>query len=194
MSVLLGVVFFMLIQAGLKHHWKKGIAIASGVILGDLIYVVLAIGFTGFISNFLKDHADAISIVGGVVLLIMGVTTMLSTRKIVDDTEEMSGFQNTRDFFLKPFFVNLLNPANAAWWLGLYSISPALSYDISAKVAFAIGAVGTVFFTEIGVAIGASKLKKWISVKRLKKVDFFVGAALMLFGIRLLLKGLGIWE
>ena len=37
MSVSLGVVFFMLIQAGLIGGIRKGLPIALGVILGDLI-------------------------------------------------------------------------------------------------------------------------------------------------------------
>lgn len=193
MSVLLGVVFFMLIQAGLKHHWKKGITIASGVIAGDIIYVVLAIGFTGYISMFLRDHQNSISLIGGLVLCIMGISTFLSTRKIHEDAGQMSKMRHASDFFIKPFFINLLNPANAAWWLGLYSIPPAVGYDMPAKIAFAAGAVGTVFFTEIGVAAGASRLKKYITESTLKKVDLTVGAVLVLFGLRLLLKGAGIW-
>ncbi|MBL7811965.1 MAG: LysE family transporter [Bacteroidetes bacterium] len=190
MSVLLGVIFFMLIQTGVKHGYKKGITIASGVIAGDIVFVILAIGFTGYISRFLAQHSDKVSITGGIVLLIMGVFTYLQERKLNQTDKPLKGMKHTRDFFIKPFFINLLNPANAAWWLGLYSIPPALNYTTPHKIVFAIGAVGTVFFTEIGIAVAADKLKKFIKPVILKRVDSVVAAALILVGLHLLAKGI----
>jgi len=191
MSVLLGVIFFMLIQVGIKHDWKKGFTIAAGVISGDILFVIFAIGFTGIIQKFLESNGNAISICGGLVLLIMAVTTFVQGRGNIGIGENTSGLQNARDFYLKPFIINLLNPANAAWWLGLYSIPPALDYDISQKIIFAVGAVSTIFFTEVGVAFGASKLKNLLTKKLLKRVDYVVGTALVFFGIRLIATGLG---
>jgi threonine/homoserine/homoserine lactone efflux protein len=39
MSILLGVVFFLLIQAGIQYGTKKGVIIAAGVVAGDLIFL-----------------------------------------------------------------------------------------------------------------------------------------------------------
>ena len=54
MSVMLGAIFFMLIQTGVKHGYKKAFIIASGVIVCDILFVILAISFTGLIRDFLK--------------------------------------------------------------------------------------------------------------------------------------------
>jgi L-lysine exporter family protein LysE/ArgO len=191
MSVLLGVIFFMLIQVGIKHDWKKGFTIASGVITGDILFVALAIGFTGYIRYFLREHESAISIFGGSVMLVMGVVTFAQSRGNMDISENTSTLRSARDFYLKPFVINLVNPANAAWWLGLYSMPPALNYETDQKIVFAAGAVATVFFTEVGVAAAASKLKKYITVRILKRIDAVVGTALLLVGLRLVLKGGG---
>lgn len=189
MSVLLGVIFFMLIQAGIRHGYKKGFSIAAGVITGDIIFIILAIGFTGYISQFLTEHENQVSMLGGAVLVIMGAAAFMKRREL-DTMEKPSRMKSTRDYFLKPFFINLLNPANAAWWLGLFSIPPALNYQTDQKIIFASGAVLTVFFTEVGVAAAASGLKKYIRPRTLKMVDTTVGVVLLLVGARLLIKAL----
>ncbi len=189
MSVLLGVIFFMLIQVGLKHGWKHGITIAFGVITGDILFVVLAIGFTAYISAFLKTQEHTASIIGGLVLLVMGLSTIFKKRNLTQETE-LSGMRKARDFYLKPFIINLLNPANAAWWLGLYSMPPAVNYNLQQKIVFAFGAVLTVFFTEVGIAATASRLKSYITPKILKNVDYAAGLVLLAFGIKLVWSGL----
>lgn len=189
MSVLLGVIFFMLIQAGIRHGYKKGFTIAAGVITGDIIFIILAIGFTGYIGRFLTEHEHQVSMLGGAVLMVMGAAAFLKKREL-DTLEKPSRMKSARDYFLKPFAINLLNPANAAWWLGLFSIPPALNYQTDQKIIFASGAVLTVFFTEVGVAAAASGLKKYIRPKTLKVVDTTVGVVLLLVGARMLIKAL----
>lgn len=192
MSVLLGVIFFMLIQAGIRHGYKKGFSIAAGVITGDLLFVILAIGFTAAISEFLKSHDGKVALAGGMLLMIMGVASLFKKREPVQLDKPVSRLSNARDFYFKPLIINLLNPANAAWWLGLYSVPPALNYALDQKIVFAAGALGTVFWTEVGVAAAASGLKKFISPKTLKRVDTVVGIVLIIIGLRLLQKAAGL--
>lgn len=192
MSVLLGVIFFMLIQAGLKYHWKKGFNIAAGVITGDILFVILAISFTGAIASFLAKNENTIATVGGAVLLVMGMAAMLKKREIPPGDVKISSLKNAHDFYFKPLLINLVNPANAAWWLGLYSMPPALHYATDQKIIFAAGAICTVFFTEVGVAATASRLKKYITPSTIRKVDKGVGLLLIAVGLRLILKGTGI--
>jgi len=193
MSVLLGVIFFMLIQTGIKHGPKKGWAIAAGVVSGDIIFVFLAITFTAYISEFLKHHENKASFFGGIVLLIMGFTTFIKKRKNIEEDSKISKAKYTRDFFIKPFIVNFANPANAAWWIGLYSIPPAVNYFLDQKIIFAFGAISTVFFTEVGIAYGAAALKKFITPKILKRIDMVVGVALIFVALRLLSAAVGIF-
>ena len=189
MSILLGAIFFMLIQAGLQHGYKKAYIIASGVITGDIIFITITISFTAFISLFLKEHKTAIFLVGGILITLMGIIALF--KKPTEIEKQSSGFGNAKDYYIKPFLVNFLNPGNAAWWLGLYSLPPASDYLLNQKIAFACGAVLTVFFTEIGVAYGASKLKKYMSTKILKRVDIFAGIFFILLGMRLFANAAG---
>jgi threonine/homoserine/homoserine lactone efflux protein len=194
MSVLLGVIFFMLIQASLNHGPQKGWVIASGVISGDIIFVILAIGFTRYIQDFLTAYESYVNLAGGLVLLGIGISNIRKKRVNPALGDAVSGVKSARDFYFKPFIINLLNPANAMWWLGLYSVQPAVHYDLTQKILFAVGAIGAVFFTEVAIAYAASGLRKYITAERLHRVDLMVGAVLMGFGFWLLIKsGAGLW-
>ncbi|MFN5251491.1 MAG: LysE family translocator [Bacteroidota bacterium] len=194
MSVLLGVIFFMLIQASLNHGPQKGWVIASGVISGDILFVILAIGFTRYIQEFLTAYEPYVNLVGGLVLLVIGISNIRKKRGNPDLGDAAKEVHSTRDFYFKPFLINLLNPANAMWWLGLYSVRPAVHYDLTQKIIFASGAIGAVFFTEVAIAYAASGLRRYITAERLQRVDVTVGLVLMGFGVWLFIKaGAGFW-
>lgn len=190
MSVLLGAVFFMLINTGLKYNYKKAYYIAAGVITGDILFVILAIQFTKFIKLFLQQHQLIIAILGGTVLIIIGVSNILKRRKLSEDTLEKKKFANLSDFYIKPLIINLLNPANALWWLGLYAAKPAADYDGTQKILFAAAAVATVFWTEIAVAYSAQKLKKYTNDLWIKRIDVSVGLVFIGIGLVMILKNL----
>jgi len=188
MSILLGVVFFMLIQAGIQHGTKKGVIIASGVISGDIIFLSLAIGFTAAISDFLQKYQHLISLLGGLLLLMMGLWMWLKKRRVGEENKEVKGLKSARDFFIKPFVINILNPANAAWWLGLYTFPPASAYGLQQKIIFGAFALLAIFSTEVGIAAGASLLKKYIKEKWLKKVDKAVAIVMFIMGLNLMIR------
>lgn len=190
MSILLGVVFFLLIQAGIQHGTQKGMIIALGVICGDIIFLSLAIGFTAAISDFLHKHQQIIGLLGGLLLWVMGLWMWTKKRRIGEENKEIGGLRTARDFFIKPFFINLLNPANAAWWLGLYGFPPASGYGLSQKIVFGGFAILAIFSTEVGIAAGASMLKKYIKEKWLKKVDKLVAIVMFVMGLNLLSRAL----
>jgi len=62
-----------------------------------------------------------------------------------------------------------MNPANAAWWLSLYSIAPMNQYAIESKVVFGIAAIIAIFLSEVGIAYSALFLKRWLSEANIKK-------------------------
>lgn len=189
MSILLGVVFFLLIQAGIQYGTKKGVIIAAGVVAGDLIFLSLSIGFTAAISGFLQKHSQAIALIGGLVLLVMGWWMWTKKRRAEEENQEIKGLRSARDFFVKPFIINILNPANAAWWLGVYSFPPASGYGTQQKIVFGAFAIVAIFSTEVGIAAGASLLKNYIREKWLKKVDKLVAVVMFLMGLNLFIRG-----
>jgi len=67
MSISLGAIFFLLVQAGLVGGVKKGLPLALGVITGDFLYILLALHFSEFITHQLNEYRVWISLVGSLV-------------------------------------------------------------------------------------------------------------------------------
>lgn len=182
MSISLGAIFFLLIQAGLVGGWRKGLPLSIGVILGDLIYVTIALHFSEAITEYLTEYRGTIAAVGGVVFFGLGIQHLLHHQKakkqgIDDRLLLMKDWQ----LGLKSFAINIVNPVNIAWWLSLYSLPPAADFDYSGKWIFGFAALATVFVTEIVVAWGSGKIKNYLTEQRIKQIDLFL--AVLFFGM-----------
>ena len=181
MTVLLGAIFFLLLNQSIQNGYKSCIPIALGVITGDAIFVTLAVIFTSQITSFLSLYQNYISIIGGVVLIVLGVINMRKKLPI-NKVHEGKG-----SLYAKAFTINFLNPANAAWWLSLYSLAPMSEFQLPNKLTFGAFAIIGIFTTEIAVAFGAQNLKKWLNGPRLQKLNFGIGLVFILLGLKLVL-------
>ncbi|MBM3437860.1 MAG: LysE family translocator [Bacteroidetes bacterium] len=182
MSISLGAVFFLLIQAGLAGGWRKGLPLALGVIVGDMIYVTLALHFSEAINESLVSYRSKIALCGALVFWILAVIHIFHHQKaksngIDERLMQMKDWQ----LWLKSFAINVLNPVNIAWWLSLYSLPPAADFTYSGKWLFGITTLATVFCTELGVAWGAGKIKNYLTEARIRQIDLFL--AVLFFGM-----------
>lgn len=179
MSILLGAIFFLLINQSLKNGYKSAFPIAFGVITIDAVFVILAILFTSQIRFFLEGYSSYINGVGGLVLIGFGIVQFLQEHR-----KEKSAIEKG-NLYMSALSINLTNPANAAWWLSLYSISPMSSYALDSKIIFGAGAILGIFFTEIAVAYAAQFLKRFLSIIMIQRVNKAVGIVFIFLGLRL---------
>jgi threonine/homoserine/homoserine lactone efflux protein len=118
MSVSLGAIFFLLVQAGLVGGVKKGLPLALGVISGDFLYIVLALHFSEFITQQLNEYRVWISLIGSLVFFGLAIQHFLHHQRSKAD----GGFElrlnqmQDKQLFLKALTINLLNPVNIVWW------------------------------------------------------------------------------
>ena len=90
-------------------------------------------------------------------------------------------------YWAQGFFINLLNPANFAEWVGAAGYTKTvLNYNNVQNIFFFLGALLAVFLTEIGVAFFAKKLRNVLTVKVMQRVNWFSGALFCIFGLTLL--------
>ena len=188
MSISLGAIFFLLVQAGLVGGVKKGLPLALGVISGDFLYIILALHFSEFITQQLNEYRVWISLGGSLVFFGLAVQHFLHHQRSKGD----GGFElrisqmKEQQLFVKALTINLLNPVNIVWWLGLFSLPPGSGFDYSDKWIFGMAALATVFATELGVSWGASKIKVYLTDERIRHLDFFLGLLFSGMGIYLL--------
>jgi len=190
LAFLIGPVFFTIIQTSLEKGFSKGILVALGVSLSDLVYVsVCYLGLAHLLSEPLARKYMALG--GGGVLIAFGLFHLL--------LKSRSQFQfnpavNGRGFFrfvVKGFVINGLSPMVLIFWLatiGAASVNFGLTQRGEYLVFFG-ALLGTVFITDVLKAYLAGRLRKLIQPRILRLVHLVVGIALIAFGSRLLWTG-----
>ena len=158
-----------------KRSYVGGIKIGLGAMTADFTYLVLTvIGVAVLLTGSLAR--DAISLIGGLILLYFAYATLKSYRR----TPEASGIEKAGSPYFMGLVMGLTNPLGILWW-------------VTAGAAF------VAMFNVLGVAGFMLGLLAWISSFSVfvhfagKKVDIvypivIVGSGLMMlfFGLLLL--------
>jgi len=183
MSIMLGTVFFALVQNSIDQGFKSGISIALGVIVSDILLISTAY----FNSALIPKGGITESIVrvcGAVFLIIYGLNNFRQNRTI--------SYPVTRAgrifFFMRTgFFLNLLNPGNFIGWVVVTTnITQVARYNPHQCFLFYLSAIAAIFSMEILISLGAAQLKKFISDKLLTSINYAVGVIFILFSVVLI--------
>ncbi len=165
-SFMLGTVFFALINNGIQHGARAGVAIASGVVFTDLVFIVLAYWFTEVTSQFIKAHTFAITLLGGLFVIVLGVLGLYYKTRFDLNPKE----QQFRPFrlFLTGALLNSSNPVNFFFWLALQSVLVGKGIEQERAFVFFASCLSAILLTEIAIASLAQRLtrksgKKWLS-------------------------------
>src|SRR3954465_11543552 len=115
LAIMLGPVFFALLQTSLHEGFKAGVHLAFGVFLSDATLVTLCYTFASFI-RMIDSHHTAMAWVGGLLFIGFGVYNFFHRIKLKDIDDDKKTVH--AHFVLKGFLLNLLNPAVFFFWLG----------------------------------------------------------------------------
>lgn len=185
LAVLIGPVFFTLIQASIEKGPWSGVFVAIGISLSDIMYICVAyLGLASFFSNAAyKSYAAQF---GGVVMILFGVFSLFKKPKKINPKGDLTS-GNFLKYMLKGFVVNGVSPFVLIFWLGAVGIASA-EYGFSGNTLFLFFAVvvGTVFFSDLLKVYLAGKLRSLVTPRFLKIMNVVVGIALILFGGRLM--------
>ncbi|HEU4718271.1 MAG TPA: LysE family transporter, partial [Bacteroidia bacterium] len=173
MSVMLGTVFFALVQNSIDHGVRAGIFIASGVILSDCI-LITASWFNAEIFPEGGKTEMIVRICGATFLLVYGIMNIVR-RKTLDFPETER--KKVPMYMLMGFALNILNPGNYIGWLAVTTnIKTVVGYTSGTAAFYYAGALCAIFGMEMLISFGASFLKKFITRRFLIWVDRTVGA------------------
>lgn len=198
LSVMIGPVFFLLLETSIRKGIRAAIALDIGVFLSDIVYIVFALLFYSQVTKLTSgENAHIISIVGGFVLLIFGIFTLVKKPK--ENSEETNKELNStpKDLILtgvKGFILNFANPAVIFYWLTVIAFgvdgkkSSGNSIDDS-TYWYIFFILITFFSLDLLKIIGAKKLRPFITDKVLIGMNRFVGIVIIGTGIYLALKG-----
>jgi threonine/homoserine/homoserine lactone efflux protein len=183
MSIMLGTVFFALVQNSIDHGFKTGIFISLGVISSDLLLITVS-----WLNSELIPEGSAtdfiVRLCGGIFLLVYGISNLLKKVKPAYPKTEKKQIVK---FISLGFFLNVLNPGNYVGWLAISTqLKTVAKYSLSESIFYFAGALSAIFVMECLIAWGASFLKPYITDRFLSRVNktvgvLFIGFALALF-------------
>lgn len=184
LAIMLGPVFFALIQNSIVKGFRAGIYMVLGIAVADTLYIFLM-----YFSVRLFRNNDVISmwlgIIGGAIILITGLISLF--KKPVTKEEQVKTIKKgfTRQF-VKGFALNGINPFVLLYWLGVMTlVTKSYEYTKPDMVVFFVALIGTLLITDVAKVALARSLRKWITEKRMDMMNKIVGLALILFSIRL---------
>jgi threonine/homoserine/homoserine lactone efflux protein len=183
MSVMLGTVFFALVQTSIDRGFKSGISISLGVILSDAILITAAY----FNSELIPKGSiseDIVRVCGAVFLCIYGYKN-LKNKSHVSYPVTRAG--RIFYFMRSGFLLNLLNPGNFIGWVVVTTnITQVARYSPQECLTYYIAALSAIFGMEILISLGAAQLKRFISDRLLNGINYGVGVLFIAFSIVLI--------
>ncbi len=184
LSVLIGPVFFTLLQTSIQDGFKNAIRVALGVSLGDILYIGLAyLGF-GIILEKLELQ-EYLAFGGGLILMLFGVVNLIKKPGV--QTSSVNKKKRVHRFVLRGFLVNGLSPFVLVFWLGTMRLaSVEYGYVGHQLLLFFLAVIVAVFSMDCLKAYLAHKLSAVLTNRLMKVVNVVVGITLILFGIRML--------
>ena len=187
-AVLLGPVFFALIQTSITKGFTAGAFMAIGILLSDAFCVFIS--FFGLLQ-FVHDPLTLrwIGIFGGLFMVGYGAFLTFSNkvRAAENHLPEIKTGRALGGSMAKGFLLNILNPFVIVYWLGVSSLVSAIpDFDRTDKVLFFTGTLGTILLTDLFKSYGAKKLRRYVTRTVILWLNRISGSVLLAFGIKIL--------
>lgn len=188
LALLIGPVFFTIIQTSLERGFASGAFVVLGVSISDILYIVLAYaGLSQLVAN--GNTQSYFAYAGGFILLAFGAYYLfIKSRRNLNYRTVTIHASNPLRYVLKGFIINGLSPMVLVFWLGMVSAATSefgTGSNSSATIFFASVLI-TVFLTDLIKVKLAERLRKMLTRRFILILNISLGLILMLFGVRLL--------
>mgnify|MGYP000114584829 FL=1 len=206
LSIMIGPVFFVLLEISITKGFKAAMIFDLGVLLSDLFYIVISM-FFAYQLRGLSDFKNnlALSILGGSLFFVYGIYNLffkkiklvpISLDKELLDDHHNSKSSTVRDntmLILKGFTLNLLNPGVVIYWLAIIAKGFDLvsNYESDMHIVLFLFVILLTYFGIDGLkAYVANKLKPLVTTGLLKGLNWLIGIVFMGTGVFLILRQL----
>lgn len=187
LAMLVGPIFFMLLNTSLKKGFIPAAYLAFGVMLSDGIYITIAYFGSTYIS-LIQTQKMWIGIGGGLLMIGFGIANLFKKPTISGDELELPDDSKTLWIDTgKGFMMNMLNPFVLLFWMGVAGTLAAKEHFSNTNtILFFIATLGTIFSTDLLKAWLATRLKRIISPKLLLWLNRLSGIGIILYGCKML--------
>lgn len=188
LSLMLGTVFFALIQNSVDFGYKSGVFIALGVITSDVFFISAAMIGTSYLPDLPRMPFYS-SLLGGALLIALGLVSFFKKNpKLVYPKTK---FGNLLYYFSTGFLLNVLNPVNFFYWVAIVAyLRNEKFFPLNEQIIFFGSCLAAIFSTEVGISYFASRLRKLFTPLVLRRINQVSGFLFVSFGIKLLIDAL----
>lgn len=164
-----------------------GVFTAIGIVLGDIIFIVIAIWGLSFLAETMGNLFVLIKYIGGAYLIFLGIgLCRLKARNV--ETEEVVK-SSLLSSFLTGLFITLGDQKATLFYLGFFpafvDLSQVTFLDTGIIIAIATAAVGGV---KLGYAFMANKARLMISSQIARGLNITAGCVMIAVGVFLIIK------
>ncbi len=189
LSLVIGPVFFVLLETSATRGFRAGLVFDLGVMLADIFFLTIAY-FSSFQLLENLSNQPGLYVFGGVILLVYGLTNFFKKgigKGKTDIRDKGSGYLY---LFIKGFLLNFINIGVLVFWLGVIIIvGPSLDNDPERMVIFFAGMLGAYLSVDIVKILLAKQLKRKLTRRRILMVKKALGVLLIISGLVLITKG-----
>ena len=185
LSISVGPVLFTIIKQSLNNGHKGGLAFVFGVSASDISMVLLVNLFTQLFAE-LREHKNAVGIVGCVFLVTMGVYYLFFKKIKVDEQGKQVVKVRKRDFakiFFSGYFMNTLNPSVFIFWI--YASTTVINHSLDKRVVAFVTCLVWMLGTDILKVFLAGKIRNRLTPHNIHILNRINGLILIIFGLAL---------
>ena len=191
LSVLVGPIFFVLVQTTVERGFRAGMTFVAGVWTSDFAYAAAVYSGVSLMKTLLASpHFNFyMSLFGGSLLLIFGLATLFSPTPVQQSTQPLDSPRSPFRLWVKGFLLNAINPGTIFFWVGITStqiVKEQLSTFDGLVFLFTLFAV--IVFTDVLKVASAKLLQRYMQPRYIAWLRKISGIALIAFGIILIYK------
>lgn len=189
--ILIGPVFFLLIETSINRGWKHAIVLDLGVILSDVLCILVAYYGSVEIVNYIQGH-PSFYVLGGFVICIYGMIMFLSKPNLKMRNLKVVG-QNYLKTFFNGFLLNILNIGVVVFWIFIVSTVVIRFPEKNESLLYLVVVILTFFAIDLCKIFLAQTFQEKFTLRRTFYLRKIMGFALVICGIIVILRGFGVF-
>ncbi len=187
LSVMIGPVFFVLLETGATKGFRAAISLDVGVILADILFILIAY-FSSFQLLENLSNQPGLYVFGGVILMIYGLFMVIKKVAKKAKPNKMTG--TYLGLVVKGFLLNFINIGVLVYWLiVLFVVGPLVNNEPKRLLTFFLTVILTYLALDIVKILLAKQLRKKLTEERILLFRKILGVVLMFCGLAMVIKG-----
>ncbi len=177
---------FAVISRAIGSGFTHAVFMSSGMVMGDVIFLLLAIFGLSAIASSMSDIFLIVKYIGGIYLIYLGIKII--TTKVLGQTIKSSKSSSYLGDFISGFFISLSNPKVIVFYIGFLPTFVDLSTLTPGDTVLVVTLVLVMLSTILcSYAYFASRAREAIKKPKAQKImNRVAGGTMILIGVLLL--------